>query len=235
MTGRRWDMKARGLNVFFIAIMVALLLTIGVRFVTLSGPARQSLVSAARRGDITTMRLWLLAGASPDFSAPAGGSEFGGETPLEAAIQGGQAEAMRFLLAHGAEVGSSDLLFAVEHGTAETRDLILTESHGRRACRNTNDGDGTLLYASEAGREGVVRLLLSYGCGAGGGGVRETSLRRAIINNHRGVVRALLEAGANVNHLSESEIALGGITVLQVALNHNDPEIIAMVRQAGAR
>lgn len=229
-------MKARSFNVFFIAIMVAIpLLTIGVPVVRLSGPVRGALVSAARRGDITAMRLWLLAGANPNFSAPADGREFGGETPLRAAIRGGQAEAVRFLLAREAEVDSHDLALAFEHGTAEIRDRLLTDSRGRNACQNPGDGGSALLSAAEAGREVVVRGLLSCGAGGGVGGVRETALRRAIINNHRGVVRALLEAGANVNHLSESEIALGGITVLQVALNHNDPEIIALVRRAGAK
>lgn len=228
-------MKARGLNFFFFAFLGAIVLVNGVRLATLSEPAGRSFVSAARRGDVTTMRLWLLAGASADTYAPEGSGRQHWTTPLRAAIQGGQAEAVRFLLAHGAEVDSGDLLYAVEHGTAQTRDLILTESRSRRVCQNSGDGEGTLLAASEAGREEVIRLLLSYGCGTGGTGVRETALRRAIINKHRGVVRALLEAGANVNHLSESEIALGGITVLQVALNHNDPEIIALVRQAGAR
>lgn len=233
-------MKARGHSGFFFAISMAvpltMLLVTAAHSATLSGPARRSLVSAARRGDITTMRLWLLAGANPEFSEPAGGLDFGGETPLQAAIRGGQAEAVSFLLAHGAEVDGGDLLFAFEHGTAETRGLILTESHGRHACQTSaGGGENMLLAASEAGRTEVVRLLLSYGCGAGGKGTREVSLRRAIIDNHRGVVRALLEAGTNVNDISESEIALGGITILQVALNHKDPEIIALVRQAGAR
>ncbi|HEX8561185.1 MAG TPA: ankyrin repeat domain-containing protein [Pyrinomonadaceae bacterium] len=228
-------MKARGFNVFVFAFSVATLLVGGARLATRSEAAGRSFVSAARRGDVTVMRLWLLAGADVNTRAPEGGGARRWTSPLEAAVEGGQAEAVRLLLARGAEVDSGDLLFAAERGAPETRDLILTESHGRRVCRNSDDGEGALLAASESGREGVVRLLLSYGCGAGGGGVRETALRRAIINGHRGVVAALLEAGADVNHLSEHEIALGGITVLQVALNHQDPEIIALVRRAGAK
>lgn len=233
-------MKVRGFNVFFLAFLAATLLTACVGFATRSEPARRSLVSAARRGDVTTMRLWLLAGARVNAWAPEEGGGGRWASPLVAAIQGGQAEAVRFLLAHGAEVSGVHLSSAAEHGTPEIRDLLLTESHGRRVCRSRGGGD-MLLAASAAGREEIVRLLLSSGCGdgswgeGGGWGVKETALRRAVVQRHRGVVAALLEAGADVNHLSESEIALGGISVLQVALNHNDPEIIALVRQAGAK
>lgn len=231
-------MRLRGLSVFYIACAVTVMLYGCAGLATQSEPARRSFVSAARRGDITSMRLWMLAGARADAWAPAGGGEWPAETALEAAVKGGQAEAVRLLLAHGAEVSGDDLSLAVEQRTPEVRDLLLTERNGRRVCHDSGGG-ATLLAASEAGREEVVRLLLSCGCGAevwdGDWGVKEKALRRAIIHNQRGVVAALLEAGTNVNHLSESETALGGITVLQVARNHNNPEIIALVRQAGAR
>lgn len=62
-------------------------------------------ILAAGQGDIATMELYLAAGEYIDIQDPATGA-----TALMAAIHGGRIEAVRYLLAHGAQVNLRDVI-----------------------------------------------------------------------------------------------------------------------------
>ncbi|WP_407555005.1 ankyrin repeat domain-containing protein [Streptomyces sp. Pv4-95] len=124
---------------------------------------------AAVSGAADIVRLLLEAGASPDEeSRGQPGSE---GLPLCAAACWGHTEAVRELLAHGADpnrreddgTGWAPLLWAAAGGRHDTAHLLL----GANADPDAGCGDRTpLMAAAEFGATGIVRELLHHGADA---------------------------------------------------------------------
>ncbi|HYM23595.1 MAG TPA: ankyrin repeat domain-containing protein, partial [Vicinamibacterales bacterium] len=153
---------------------------------------------------IEIIRRWIDEGAVwPD--------EASGETaprplpPLMTAVLHGDRDAVRRLIAAGADVnaknesGASALMWAV--GDLETAQLLVD----RGADVNASSDDGRTPLMIAAGRHGadaVVKLLLAHGANpsatAPGQGDRTSPLLEASLAGEAGTVRQLIDAGADV-------------------------------------
>lgn len=165
------------------------------------------LMMAAKAGDAAIVSL--LVAAKSDVTTP----NANGTTPLMFAAAGGNAEAVRALLDAGAAVNAADttngqtaLMFAAAQGRTEAVTLLLARKAdanlatkvspiipmGQRYKEKTA-GKGTREITSEGGRSDITAM----------GGM--TALLFAAREGHAGVVKALVEAGANVNTVSGAD------------------------------
>ncbi len=171
-------------------------------------PAKSNqLISAARSGDVATVKQLLAAGVSPETR------DLTGMSPLLAAGFGGHAEIVQLLLDKGADVnethdgGATALQGAAMgppplgqggKGNVEVVKLLL----GRGAEVNAKDGMGsTALHQGALYRHpDVVRLLLAKGADVNAkDNLGYTPLHRAAQNNSLDVAKVLLEQEADVN------------------------------------
>jgi ankyrin repeat protein len=115
-------------------------------------------ILAAGQGDIVTMELYLAAGEYIDIQDPSTGA-----TALMAAIRGGRIEAVRYLLAHGAQVsvrdvnGCTALMCAASCGDCDAVRALLAAGADREA-RN-KDGLAAYDVAKKAGSFEAASLL----------------------------------------------------------------------------
>jgi uncharacterized protein len=127
------------------------------------------------------------------------------EPPLLAAVQAGRPEALRKLLAAGADVeqanafGVTPLLQASRQGDAESVRLLLEA--GAKADRRYVDGESALMEGAASGSVAAVKLLLAHGAdvNAREQDQQQTALMWAAAGGHVEVVQALIAAGADVN------------------------------------
>jgi uncharacterized protein len=140
-------------------------------------------------------------------------------TPLTAAAREDHVDVVRYLLEEGAQIGLrnpygwSALDLACFRGHRGTVSLLL--AHGADAgAAEPGWGTTPLMHGCGGGHTNIVALLLAHGCGDIGrqdtGGV--AALHRAYSEEeHAGVVRALLGAGADphvVDHHGETPLAM---------------------------
>ena len=146
-----------------------------------------------------------------------------GRTPLHVATFGRQRDAIRALLAAGADPGSLDndrydaVTIAAVADDEQTLDLLL--SLGASAGLVTSRYDGTaLIAAAHLGHDGIVRRLIAAGAPLDHvNNLHWTALIEAVVLGdgglrHQAVVRALLDAGADAR-LADRD----GRTPLQLA------------------
>ena len=121
---------------------------------------RQSaLVDASLKGKLSTMKFLLALGADAnDFECP----NVRCLTPLVAAVEANQTEAVRLLLTRGANVnkklrrGQTALMFASYKGNTELVRLLLSNAADPTAdC----EGNTALSWAKEKGHAEIVNLL----------------------------------------------------------------------------
>ena len=125
------------------------------------------------------------------------------QSPLMAAVAGGDVTALRTMLARGEDAGDTDLygrtamISAAWRGDARIVDILLEV--GAEPEVVDLDGKTPLIWAASNGHEEVVAGLTDAGVNIDsqdGGGL--TALMRAAWNGHADTVKALLEAGADV-------------------------------------
>jgi len=196
---------------------------------TINWHRQDALAAAAWNGDISTVKLLLYAGADVNLCVGGRGC------PIHSAVWNGHVEVVRFLLDKGANVnrkwklGSTPLMVAAANGQTEIAKLLLT----RGADVNPRDDFGTALEAaSEQGHNEIVKLLLANGAGTNGND--ERALRRAILNNHADAARLLLAHGVNLDR-SGDDINNDIPSVLQIAVEQGNSEIVDLLKKAGAK
>lgn len=122
----------------------------------------RSLVAAATKGDVKTVRRLLEAGINPEASAPA---TLGPATPLWAAVEHRRTAVIRLLADAGVDLDDAlpepPLFMAAEQGQAET---VRALAEGGADLNGANSRGKTLLYAAiDHGRPKVVTELLRLG------------------------------------------------------------------------
>jgi ankyrin repeat protein len=197
-------------------------------------PAPGALVRAAAAGDAATVRRLLAAGADVNERGA------GGRTPVTAAALGDHVDAARALIDAGADVNLQDrernnaLLVCGETGSIAMLREVLRAKPDLTA---TNRFGGTaLIPASDRGHVAMVRALLRTAIDVDHvNDLDWTALLEAVILGeggmpHQQIVRALVDAGADVN------IADGdGVTPLQHARRRGYAEIARTLAAAGGR
>ena len=193
------------------------------------------LFAAAARGDVPEIAK--LTAADADVKARDGH----GRTPLHVAAFAGRLDAMRALVKAGADPNALENdRYDIVTIAAVANDVPTLKVALELGCKPTNITsryDGTaLIAAAHLGHDEVVRTLI--GAKAPLDHVNNlgwTALIEAIVlgdggSHHTETVRALIEAGANVN-LPDRD----GRTPLALAQARGHAAMVARLRQAGAR
>ena len=197
--------------------------------------AYEGLHAAAARGDIAELARLVPIGA--DLNAADGN----GRTPLHVAAFGGHAESARWLLKAGADPSRFDRQRYDAVTVAAVRDDVAMVSAllagGASAKLITSVYDGTaLIAAAHLGHDGVVAQLIRAGAPLNhNNNLGWTALMETVVlgdggPRHTATVRALVDAGADVN-LPDRQ----GLTPLQHARHRSYAEMAAVLERASAR
>lgn len=195
--------------------------------------AYEGLHAAAARGDVA-----ILKSASGEALNARDGF---GRTPLMVAAYARQYAAARALIAAGADLDAFErdrydaVTIASVANDPEMLGLLL--GAGASAAQTTSPYDGTaLIAAAHLGHVEVVKMLIAAKAPLDHvNNLRWTALIESIVlgdggPNHVACLRALVEAGANVN-IPDG----GGATPLALAQRHGYAEMVAILRAAGAK
>lgn len=189
---------------------------------------------AAARGDVAAIRKLIAAGAVIDAR------DEGGRTALLAATHANRVEAARALIEAGADVNAKDVihdspyLYAGARGHLEI--LRMTLAHGADLKSTNRYGGTALIPACERGHVETVRTLIEAGVDVDHvNRLNWTALLEAIIlgdggTRHVGIVKLLVDAGANVN-LADGD----GVSPLTHARRRGFREMEKILLAAGAR
>jgi ankyrin repeat protein len=192
--------------------------------------------AAAHRGDVAELAKLLAA------SKGAADTRDGyGRTPLHVAAYARQREAIRALIAAGANPGALErdrydaVTIAAVADDEETLRLLL--SLGASAKLTTSRYDGTaLIAAAHLGHDGVVRQLIKAGAPLDHiNNLHWTAVIEAIVlgdggPRHQRTLQALLDAGASTR-VSDRD----GRTPLQLARSRGHEAMVKQLQAAGAR
>ena len=195
----------------------------------------EGLFAAAARGDVAGIVRLVQGGA------PVDARDGRGRTPLIVAAHEGQRDAMRALVAAGADSNAFDRdRYDIVTIAAVANDVPTLETAlavGGRATNVTSPYDGTaLIAAAHLGHDAVVRTLIRAGApldhvnNLGWTAVIESIVLGDGGTRHVATLRALIDAGANVNLADRS-----GSTPLALARARGYKDMIALLVQAGAR
>jgi ankyrin repeat protein len=191
-------------------------------------------LDAAKDGDTVGVKLFLIAGTSPEARNDAG------ETPLLLASRYDHAQAARALLVRGADVNARDkrgftpLMRAVLNGSVETVKTVLEFKPDLNAQTTDPDpntsGSTALMYAVAKNRKEVVDRLLDAGADINESDVTVGSaLTWAAYYDREDLVADLLERGADPNVVN----SVGG-TPLIVAATKGSTRIVRQLLEHGA-
>ena len=118
---------------------------------------------ARQNGNAAVVEALLKAGADPNTALP------DGETALMTAARTGKVDAVKFLLAHGANVnaketvrGQTALMWAAAEGNADVIRLLVASGADIQA--RSNGGFTALLFAAREGRIAAVKGSSPSGC-----------------------------------------------------------------------
>jgi ankyrin repeat protein len=194
----------------------------------------EEFLDKAKDGDTLGVKLFLIAGMSPEVRNDAG------ETPLLLAARYDHAQAERALLEKGADVNARDkrgftpLMRAVLNGSEEAVKTVMEFKPDLNAQTTDPDpntsGSTALMYAVAKDRKDVVDLLLDAGAGINeSDAVVGSALTWAAAYDREEIVTDLLERGADPNVVN----SVGG-TPLIVAASKGNPRIVQMLLDHGA-
>jgi ankyrin repeat protein len=197
--------------------------------------AWSELHAAADRGDAARIAALTATGAALEAR------DARGRTPLHVATFAGRADAIRALVAAGARLDAleNDRYDAVTIAAVADDEptLALLLGLGASAKQVTSRYDGTaLIAAAHLGHDGVVRRLIAAGAPLDHvNNLGWTATIEAIIlgdggPRHQRTLRALIDAGADLSIADRL-----GSTPLALAQSLRYPEMIEMLRRAGAR
>ena len=155
--------------------------------------------------------------------------------PLRNAVSGGDVKLIKILLQAGADVNTPGILssaISCFHGIGMLQ-FMLDEG----ADINTH-GEKALRHAAYIGNFEAVHFLLLSGVDVNAGAkFKLTVLQKAVLGKRIGLVKVLLNAGADVNgisyrvgHQTALEIAVGGV----VSINPQELEMVQVLLAAGA-
>ena len=186
------------------------------------------LMMAANTGDVETVRALL------DDDSDVNAKTNNGGTALFAAAKKGYAEIVRILLDRGADANARDqngrtaLHVGAEDGHSDVVRALSKESAVNAQTKNSRTASSA---AAANGNTDIVQALAEKDAELSLlGADNETSkLMESVEKNHIDTVRALLQAGAEVNARNEM-----GVTALMVAARNGNPETIEALLDGGA-
>jgi len=197
-----------------------------------AGKMRQedtALMCAINEGDVSKIRLALLAGAEVDVK------DERGHTPLMCASSAGHEDAIPVLLGFNPalNVRDSDGLTPLMCAGVRGHESIIRKLLEAGAALDLQDTDGmtSIMFAGEAGQAGAVRVLLEAGAAVNSitnEGI--TPLMSAGKVGHEGTVRMLLGLARAAVHLTDSR----GLTALRNAGEEACLCTLRMLLEAGA-
>jgi len=186
-----------------------------------------------------------LLGHGADVGATSGS----GENPLRAAARAGDVEALRFLLARGAEMNAVSR--TAYSASAEASALMIAAQLGHRDCvefllgkgadvQVASDLGNALHFAALTDRKDIGRLLIERGANVNATGKRIVSFRNdpgftplmyaaMTERNDPALVQLLIDRGADVNARTPA-----GETALSLARLRGETKVVAALRAAGA-
>ncbi len=197
--------------------------------------AYQGLHAAAARGDIAAIGALFAKGADPRAR------DAYQRTPLHVAAYQGRHDAMRALVIGGADPNALEAdrydIVTIAAVANDLPTLALALELGTNPKNVTSRYDGTaLIAAAHLGHHEVVRMLIRAGAPLDHvNNLGWTALIESIVlgdggPRHLATLRALVEAGANVN-LADRQ----GRTPLNLARAHGYREMVRTLQEAGAR
>jgi ankyrin repeat protein len=192
------------------------------------------LLAAAARGDTAQIKTLLAKGEKPDVR------DAYGRTPLHVATYEGHHEAMRSLVAGGANPNTLENdrydIVTIAAVANDVPTLKVALSLGASAKNITSRWDGTaLIAAAHLGHAEVVRTLIRAGAPLDHiNNLGWTALIESIVlgdggPRHTDTLRSLIEEGANVNLADRS-----GRTPLSLARSRGYREMVVILQRAGA-
>jgi len=197
--------------------------------------AYAGLHAAAAKGGAAEIGRLVSAGAKPDVR------DGYRRTPLHVAAYRSQHEAMRVLVKAGADANALEAdrydIVTIAAVADDVPTLRVALELGCRASNITSRYDGTaLIAAAHLGHDEVVRTLIRAGAPLDHvNNLGWTALIESIVLDnggarHTATLKALVEAGANVNLADRS-----GATPLALARGRGYREMAAILEKAGAR
>ena len=193
------------------------------------------LLAAAARGDAAQINAMTAKGEKPDVR------DAYARTPLHVAVYGGHHEAMRALIAAGANPNALEKdrydIVTIAAVANDVPTLKLALASGASAKNITSRYDGTaLIAAAHLGHAEVVRTLIRAGAPLDHvNNLGWTALIESIVlgdggARHTDTMRALVEAGANVSLADRN-----GQTPLALARSRRYGAMVKILERAGAR
>lgn len=160
-------------------------------------------------------------------------------TPLQTACSEGFSKIVDILIAYGANIEAGDfdddkpLYLALANGHVDIA-LKLIANGARTDLQPEND---TLLHlAAYYGSEEMVNILLTNGVDVDERDIEgDTPLYHAVMGNHIKIAETLIEAGADVDGIGSEYIGEQRSTILDIAIEYGNNEMIRLLRNSGAK
>jgi ankyrin repeat protein len=188
--------------------------------ITAGAEVHEALRCALASGQERAIRVLIEAGVDVNLIVKSTG-----ETALQITSRSGYSKIVQMLIAAGAGVDDKALHYALAGGHEETV-LVLIEAGADVNLIGKSTGETALQIASRSGYSKTVQALIAAGADVDAGNGR--ALRYALAGRHEGIIRTLIEGGADVNLKGMGE------TALEAASRLGYTNIVQMLVAAGA-